>query len=57
MKLILALFENKEEAVMLLTSLETQSFKIPKKKLVKGLDCDCTISIVQNWLLSDFGNA
>ena len=31
MKLILALFENKEEAVMLLTSLETQSYIIPKK--------------------------
>ena len=31
MKLILALFENREEAVMLLTSLETQSCVIPKK--------------------------
>ena len=32
MKLILALFENKEEAVMLLTILETQSCVIPRKK-------------------------
>ena len=31
MKLILALFENREEAVLLLTSLETQSCVIPKK--------------------------
>ena len=30
-KLILALFENREEAVLLLTSLETQSCVIPKK--------------------------
>ena len=41
MKLILALFENKEEAVMLLTSLETQSCVIPRKNLVNDLDCDC----------------
>ena len=53
---LLALFENRAEAVMLLTSLETQSYIIPKK-LAKDLDCDCTISIVENWLSSDFGNA
>ena len=41
MKLILALFENREEAVLLLTSLETQSCVIPKKNLVNDLDCDC----------------